>query len=78
MLLWQYCARLREAEERLERARAKDLAGLRLKSDPILERTIEDAVEAWNETQMLTDALEMHVCNIDTALMYMCREYIYK
>ncbi|KAF9066700.1 hypothetical protein BDP27DRAFT_1404271 [Rhodocollybia butyracea] len=35
------------------------------------------AQEAWSETQAIQDSLEMHVCNLDTALIYMTREYIY-
>lgn len=36
------------------------------------------AIEAWAETQAVQDALDMHQCNSDTALMYVCREYLYK
>ncbi|THH31408.1 hypothetical protein EUX98_g2788 [Antrodiella citrinella] len=35
------------------------------------------AIEAWAETQAVQDALDMHQCNSDTALMYVCREYLY-
>jgi len=31
----------------------------------------------WVETQSIQDALDTHVCNLDTALLYMCREYFY-
>ena len=36
------------------------------------------AIAAWVETRAIQDALDMHKCNSDTALIYMCREYIYK
>lgn len=42
------------------------------------EDKAEYAHEAWNETQSIQDSLDLHVCNLDTAVMYMCREYIYK
>ncbi|KAH8107663.1 hypothetical protein BXZ70DRAFT_1013538 [Cristinia sonorae] len=35
------------------------------------------AIEAWAETQAVQDALDMHICNSDTALMYVCREFLY-
>lgn len=34
--------------------------------------------DAWAETQALLDSLKMHDCNLDTAIIYLCREYIYK
>ncbi|KAF8878849.1 hypothetical protein BD779DRAFT_1553503 [Infundibulicybe gibba] len=37
----------------------------------------EFASDAWAETQSLQDSLEAHTCNLDTSLIYMCREYIY-
>ncbi|KAF8230754.1 hypothetical protein L208DRAFT_1438051 [Tricholoma matsutake] len=33
--------------------------------------------DAWAETQALLDSLKMHDCNLDTAIIYLCREYIY-
>lgn len=42
------------------------------------EERSQFAVEAWNETQSVEDALNMHQCNLDTAIIYMCREYICK
>lgn len=36
------------------------------------------AIDAWNEITYVQSALDMHACNIDTAIMYMCREYLYK
>ncbi|KAG6898966.1 hypothetical protein C0993_002144 [Termitomyces sp. T159_Od127] len=42
------------------------------------EDKIEVVYDAWAEAQALQDALGMHTCNLDTVLMYMCREYVYK
>jgi len=41
------------------------------------ETKAEWAQESWNETQAIQDSLDMHICNLDTALIYMTREYIY-
>ncbi|EMD33836.1 hypothetical protein CERSUDRAFT_117900 [Gelatoporia subvermispora B] len=35
------------------------------------------AVEAFQECRAIQDALDMHHCNLDTALMYVAREYLY-
>ncbi|PIL36283.1 transcription factor [Ganoderma sinense ZZ0214-1] len=35
------------------------------------------AIGAFQETREIQDALDMHVCNLDTGLMYVCREYLY-
>lgn len=51
----------------------------RLRHDTIDDdEKTEYAYEAWNESQALQESLEMHVCNLDTSLIYLCREYIYK
>ncbi|KIJ68076.1 hypothetical protein HYDPIDRAFT_173755 [Hydnomerulius pinastri MD-312] len=42
------------------------------------EETSELALESWRETQEIQDALDAHTCNLDMALLYMCREYVYK
>ncbi|TFK44027.1 hypothetical protein BDQ12DRAFT_717221 [Crucibulum laeve] len=42
-----------------------------------LEDKAENASEAWVEAQAIYDSLNMHNCNLDTTLIYMCREYIY-
>jgi hypothetical protein len=42
------------------------------------EARADFAISAWVETRAIQDALDMHHCNADTALIYMCREYIYK
>ena len=36
------------------------------------------ACAAFVETRVVEEALDAHVCNIDTALIYMCREFISK
>jgi hypothetical protein len=36
------------------------------------------ACNAYVETRVVEDALDAHICNIDTALIYMCREFISK
>ncbi|KAH9858993.1 hypothetical protein C2E23DRAFT_717806 [Lenzites betulinus] len=35
------------------------------------------AIDVFRETRDIQDALAMHVCNLDTGLMYVCREYLY-
>ena len=51
----------------------------RLSNDSITDNIkAEYAFEVWVETQSIQDALDIHVCNLDTALLYMCREYLYK
>jgi len=50
----------------------------RLSNDSITDNIkAEYAFEVWVETQAIQDALDTHVCNLDTALLYMCREYLY-
>jgi hypothetical protein len=39
--------------------------------------TTDLAIEAWSETLEIQDALDTHTCNLDMALLYMCREYVY-
>lgn len=41
------------------------------------EETSELALQAWRETQEMQDALDLHTCNLDMVLLYMCREYVY-
>jgi hypothetical protein len=51
----------------------------RLSNDSITDNIkAEYAFEVWVETQSIQDALDIHICNLDTALLYMCREYLYK
>ena len=47
-------------------------------NEPSTENRAKFAIAAWVETGTVEDGLEMHQCNLDTALMYMSREYIYK
>jgi hypothetical protein len=42
------------------------------------EDKAEFSHEAWNESQSILDSLNMHDCNLDTTLIYMSREYVYK
>lgn len=35
------------------------------------------AIGAWTETRLVEDGLQMHKCNLDTAIMYLTREYLY-
>lgn len=42
------------------------------------ETTGEALHEAWNEAQAIQDALDAHVCNLYTAVAYLCRENVYK
>jgi hypothetical protein len=41
------------------------------------EINADNAQECWNESQAIQDSLDMHICNLDTALIYTTREYIY-
>jgi hypothetical protein len=41
------------------------------------ERT-QIACAAYVETRVVEEALDAHICNIDVALIYMCREFISK
>ncbi|KAG6860778.1 hypothetical protein C0995_007682 [Termitomyces sp. Mi166 len=42
------------------------------------DEKVELIYDAWAEAQSLQDSLRIHKCNLDTVLMYMCREYVYK
>ena len=51
----------------------------RLSNDSITDNIkAEYAFEVWVEMQPIQDALDTYVCNLDAALLYMCREYLYK
>ncbi|KAH7888914.1 hypothetical protein F5I97DRAFT_1802765 [Phlebopus sp. FC_14] len=41
------------------------------------KETSELAMESWRETQEIQDALDAHTCNVEPALFYRCREYVY-
>ncbi|KAG6896006.1 hypothetical protein C0992_010937 [Termitomyces sp. T32_za158] len=62
MLLWNFTNRLRT----------------RIGADDGEEDKVEMVYDAWAEAQALQDGLRAHTCNLDTVLMYMCREYVYK
>ena len=52
---------------------------VRLRNDPCGdEDKAEYALEAWAETQTIQDSLDMHVCNLNTTLLYIAREYLCK
>jgi hypothetical protein len=52
---------------------------IRLRSDCCSdEDKAECALKAWAETQTIQDGLDMHVCNLNTTLLYIVREYLYK
>ncbi|KAH8796188.1 hypothetical protein DL96DRAFT_1644769 [Flagelloscypha sp. PMI_526] len=78
MLLWHYATRL---------AHSSQVAGKSPKSSPRpgphptsklrLEDIAELAQETWSEAQGIEDSLNMHICNIDTTMIYCCREYIF-
>ena len=36
------------------------------------------AVDAFNEVRCIQEAIDMHQCNLDTSLIYLCREFLYK
>ncbi|KAG5351414.1 hypothetical protein C0989_006524 [Termitomyces sp. Mn162] len=42
------------------------------------DEKVELIYDAWSEAQSLQDSLRMHTCNLDTVLIYMSREYVYK
>jgi hypothetical protein len=43
---------------------------------------VDDKIEAFThsvgEAQMIEDALNVHRCNLDTTIMYLTREYLFK
>lgn len=38
----------------------------------------EFALQAWMETQEIQDTIDSHICAVDTHLLYMTREYLFK
>ena len=42
------------------------------------DRRARYAIDAFHEVRSLQEAVDMHQCNLDTALLYLCREYLYK
>ncbi|KZT18418.1 hypothetical protein NEOLEDRAFT_1080339 [Neolentinus lepideus HHB14362 ss-1] len=41
-------------------------------------RRVEFTVQAWGEADAISDAIDRHICNMDTALIHTCRELVYK
>ncbi|KAJ7760838.1 hypothetical protein DFH07DRAFT_883807 [Mycena maculata] len=63
LLLWNFCHRLSNPQTNRALHQSDDEA---------------DALqECWNEAQAIQDSLEMHVCNYETGVAYLCEEYIY-
>lgn len=46
--------------------------------DHTKEEREELAYATWSEAQSIYDSLDTHTCNLDTAVIYLCREYISK
>ncbi|KAJ7260366.1 hypothetical protein B0H12DRAFT_1107906 [Mycena haematopus] len=42
-----------------------------------IEAEADALQESWNEAQAIQDSLEMHICNYETGVTYLCQEYIY-
>ncbi|EPQ56860.1 hypothetical protein GLOTRDRAFT_137358 [Gloeophyllum trabeum ATCC 11539] len=41
------------------------------------EERAEFAIQAWGEAEAISQAIDRHTCNVDTALIYACREFVY-
>jgi len=67
LLLWNFCNRF------LSQAPPS----LRVRSSQQLDEDADALQEAWNEARTIEDALEIHVCNYETGVAYLCQEYIY-
>ncbi|KAG6829572.1 hypothetical protein H0H92_004121 [Tricholoma furcatifolium] len=46
-------------------------------TDMLNDDKVELVYDAWSEAQSIQDSLRIHTCNMDTAIIYMCREYVY-
>ncbi|KAJ7090726.1 hypothetical protein B0H15DRAFT_778610 [Mycena belliarum] len=65
LLLWNFCNKLVLRTSGVEPTSPLD--------------DLADALqESWHEAQTIQDALEMHICNYETGVTYLCQEYIYK
>ncbi|KAJ6540138.1 hypothetical protein DFH09DRAFT_1175587 [Mycena vulgaris] len=64
LLLWNFCNRLGTQPQGS-------------KSPHQIEDEVEALQESWNEAQAIQDSLEMHICNYETGVTYLCQEYIY-
>jgi len=36
------------------------------------------ARDAWNESDAIQESLDLHICNLDTAILYTSKEYVFK
>lgn len=64
LLLWNFCNKLVLRTSGVEPTSPLD--------------DLADALqESWHEAQTIQDALEMHICNYETGVTYLCQEYIY-
>ncbi|KAF7350086.1 Zn(2)-C6 fungal-type domain-containing protein [Mycena venus] len=63
LLLWNFCNRL--------------LSQPGPKGPHQIDAEAEALQESWNEAQAIQDSLEMHICNYETGVTYLCQEYIH-
>ncbi|KAJ7484846.1 hypothetical protein B0H11DRAFT_2018961 [Mycena galericulata] len=63
LLLWNFCNRLLNHPGN--------------KAPQQIDDEAEALQECWNEAQGIQDSLEMHICNYETGVTYLCQEYIY-
>ncbi|KAJ6571274.1 hypothetical protein B0H19DRAFT_1129612 [Mycena capillaripes] len=63
LLLWNFCNRL------LSQPGPRTPQQVDVEADALQE--------SWNEAQAIQDSLEIHVCNYETGVTYLCQEYIY-
>ncbi|KAJ6628586.1 hypothetical protein B0H10DRAFT_1990499 [Mycena sp. CBHHK59/15] len=63
LLLWNFCNRLLSRPGNPGPHQIDDEA--------------EALQESWNEAQAIQDSLELHTCNYETGVTYLCQEYIY-
>lgn len=64
LLLWNFCNRL------LSHSGPRTAQQAEVEADALQE--------SWNEAQAIQDSLEIHICNYETGVTYLCQEYIYK
>ncbi|KAJ7121672.1 hypothetical protein C8R44DRAFT_786662 [Mycena epipterygia] len=65
LLLWNFCNRLFSQPQPGNKAPQQ------------VDDEAEALQESWNEAQAIQDSLEMHICNYETGVTYLCQEYIY-
>ncbi|KAF7343742.1 Zn(2)-C6 fungal-type domain-containing protein [Mycena sanguinolenta] len=63
LLLWNFCNHI--------------LSQSGPKADHQTEAEADALQECWNEAQAIQDSLEMHICNYETGVTYLCQEYVY-